>query len=209
MSYSNCSTSEFVRGFSASSGLLERLSTQPHDFITFLGVAQYFQVPLLPITWQPKLLDIGEGGHSVINQSLINTQTSFAFKRVSKKKKRGQQTDLYRSLITEVTVLSQKAVKSHNNISQLQGICWDCDDELREKSKSFEAADVDAQIWPVLVFERSQYGDLWHFAASHIGRCLTNPQRLAICIDIGVALTDMYENGEPLQMLLMTQLNVR
>ena len=54
---------------------------QSYNFIDILAVAPRMNIDFLPITWQPALDGIGEGGTAEIRQSLIELQMSFAFKR--------------------------------------------------------------------------------------------------------------------------------
>lgn len=53
------------------------------DFLRFLGIAQSLQIDFLPITWQPALDIIGQGGTVKIRQSMVILQMSFAFKRLA------------------------------------------------------------------------------------------------------------------------------
>lgn len=50
----------------------------------------------------------------------------------------------------------------------------------------------DDRIWPVLVFKKSEYGDLHHFASLIIGRKLGFQQRLKLCLDVGAAIAHMH-----------------
>lgn len=61
------------------------LDLRHHDLIEFLDLAeldlaQFHQVDILPITWQPALATLGDGRSSNASQSLLNTQISLAFK---------------------------------------------------------------------------------------------------------------------------------
>ncbi|KEY65536.1 hypothetical protein S7711_10073 [Stachybotrys chartarum IBT 7711] len=104
------------------------------NFLTFLAIAQTFQIEFLPLAWDTARGVIGTGGSSKIHQALIDINTGFAFKTYHKRKISEEQ--VFRSLIAEIT---------------LQGICWDV------------SAD-DEKPWPVLVFEKSHLGDLYEFA---------------------------------------------
>ncbi|RWA05249.1 hypothetical protein EKO27_g9853 [Xylaria grammica] len=50
------------------------------------------------------------------------------------------------------------------------------------------------KVWPVLVFEKSRYGDLFSFAHSEEGRELDIHDRLALCGQIGRAVARMHSN---------------
>lgn len=156
----------------------EQAEVSKCDFITFLAVAQKMQVDILPITWQSARGMIGKGATSTIYEALINSQTSFAFKCTSDYRKLLNTND-FQFLINEVTVLSQ--LREHPNIVELQGICWD--------------VTADDEVWPVLVFEKAQFGDLYNFLKLPVGRDLSIPERLSLCVDIGTAIIDMHSHG--------------
>ena len=154
-----------------------------YDFITFLAVVQRLRIEVLPITWQAARLPIGIGATGQVNEALISLHTSFAFKCVSERQKERVATEsIIQTLLNEIVVLGHESIQSHPNIVQLQGICWDVasDDEGNDK------------IWPVLVFEKAQYGDLYNFATLPIGKELCFAERLKICMDIGTAIWDMH-----------------
>jgi hypothetical protein len=50
-------------------------------------------------------------------------------------------------------------------------------------------------VWPVLVLEKSQYGDLYNFATLPVGRELCFAKRLKLCVDVGTAISDMHNNS--------------
>ena len=146
------------------------------DLVTFLAVTQKLQVDIFPITWNSARELIGFGLTATVHEALINSQTSFAFKRTRQHKlnrARGLQ-----ALINELAVLSQ--LREHPNTVELHGICWDV-----------RAYDV----WPVLVFEKAQFGDLSNFLKLLVGRDLFLPERLSLCVDIGTAIIYMHSNG--------------
>ena len=57
-------------------------SNKRYDILDFLGAAQSLNIDFLPITWQPALDIVGEGGTAEIRQALINVQMTFAFKHL-------------------------------------------------------------------------------------------------------------------------------
>ena len=152
-----------------------------YNFLSFLATAQALDVKILPISWNSAREEIGRGGTSMINQALANLQMSFAFKRVTDDERlERSEGEIYRSLINEMAVLSHRGIREHSNIVPLLGICWDTSDDT---------------IWPVLVFERSQFGDLFSFARTQVGRELDSNARLKLCIEIGKAVTDMHSQS--------------
>ena len=151
-----------------------------YDLITFLAVVQKVQVVIIPITWQSAPVEIARGARSTIYEAFINWQTNFALKCVSdRQKQKLLKTNSFRTLINEVTVLSQ--LRGHRNIIELKGICWD--------------VTTDDEVWPVLMFEKAPFGDLYDFLKRPVGRDLSFPERLSLCIDIGNAVIDMHSHG--------------
>jgi len=170
---------------------LEKPVDNLYDLITFLAAVQRAKVDILPITWQSARRPIGMGGTSNINKASINLETSFAFKCVSDTQKRDQdEAKILQALISEIAVLSHPSIREHPNIIELQGICWD--------------VPSDHEVWPVLVFEEAQFGDLYNFATLPVGRDLCIAERLKLCVDIGTAIIDMHFNSK----LLKTQMPI-
>lgn len=158
-------------------------STKMHcDFISFLAICQWRGLDILGITWQPALERVGRGATAHIHQSQINPQTSFAFKRVTPSTFGSDEYTLFRTLISEVLVLGHPVIRDHANIVTLVGICWDV----------ATSGDGEDAVWPVLVYEKAECGDLTQFMESEVGRSLDFDQRLRLCIDIGTALMVMY-----------------
>src|SRR5271155_2395565 len=140
------------------SALPANLTGQYADYglIAVLALAQRLRIDFIPITWQAALGSIGEGGEGRINQSLIDLQTSFAFKRF-KGDERARAP--FQNIIREMIVLSQASIREHPYIVRLEGICWDIPQDDR--------------VWPVLVFQKAHFGDLYHFCRSGAGRDLS------------------------------------
>jgi hypothetical protein len=163
-------------------------ATHPHlDFISFLAIAQKFEIDLLSVKWQPALESIGEGATAEIRQSLISLQTSFAFKRIrpstsSQEAKRRA----FQALVTEISILGLPEIRRHPNIVRIEGICWDV---LKEEEE-------DVVVWPVLVFEKSEYGDLDQFMRAAEGRATNFEDRLQLCSGIASAVAEMHFHGQ-------------
>ncbi|KAF6515568.1 hypothetical protein HZS61_004309 [Fusarium oxysporum f. sp. conglutinans] len=155
-------------------------NTKPDNFnlLSFLATVQHLQIQFLPLAWDVGRGLVGIGGTSRIHQALMDINTSFAFKTFHKRHIPEER--VFRSLTTEITVLSQPFVREHPNISQLQGISWDISPD-------------DDKPWPVLVFEKSHLGDLYHFV-QHSGKNMSLEERLGLCSDIGNAIMDMHAN---------------
>ena len=153
-----------------------------YDFLGFLGVAQSLKIDFLPITWQPALDKVGQGGTAKIRQALINIQTAFAFKHLEHSLSFEKGSRNMRALIAEVSVLGHPASRCHPNIMNIEGICWD-------------VVDGGEEVWPVLVFEKTQLGDLNSFMTSGPGRELDFNTRLDILFDVGCAVSDLHAAG--------------
>lgn len=194
--YGDYSPIDKLRLFSSSFPVPEKL-TASCNLITFLAVAQRLQIPFLPITWQPKRPLVGRGGTSQIHQALVNLQTSFVFKRVGDEEKLEElEKEILRRLINEITTLRHPTIRDHPGILELQGICWDIPPKKSQNDTEVTPprCSNNEVVFPVLVFEKSQFGDLYHFARLPIGRELGISERLKICLDIGSAITHMQSN---------------
>jgi serine/threonine protein kinase len=152
-----------------------------YDLITFLAVAQYMELDILQTTWPTRYL--AKGGTSSIIMTSVNAQTGLVFKHVSNDirivQKEISPADIFRIFINELLVLGHRGLQWHSGISRLQGICWD----LRND-----------EVWPVLVFEKSEFGDLYEFLTS-VGRNLGTTERLALCTQISRAIADLHHLG--------------
>ena len=92
------------------------------DLIAFLSIVQKFEVDYLPITWQPALGTLGEGGSGSISQSTYMTKNPLAFKRFYDS---GDSDGGFLPMMSEVLILSQPPIQNHPNIVDLQGITWE------------------------------------------------------------------------------------
>ena len=156
-----------------------------YDFLTFLGIAQHLHIDFLPISWDTDA-NIGEGGTAKITQSSINLELAFAFKRlasVRSARSEAETTAIYEALVAEISVLGHKSVRGHPNINRLQGICWDIEPETE-------------RVWPVLVFEKTQHGDLEKFMELGAGARFDLKNRLKLCAEIASAVSHLHMNGE-------------
>lgn len=157
----------------------------PYDLITFLGIAQHLNIDFLPISWDTGA-NIGEGGTARISQSSISLGSAFAFKRLASVhsiRSEAQKTPIYQALVAEIVVLGHKSIRGHPNINRLQGICWDIEPESE-------------RVWPVLVFEKTQHGDLKKFMELGAGAGLDLKNRLKLCAEIATAASHLHMNGE-------------
>ncbi len=172
-----------------------------YDFITFLETCQNLEIDVLDITWQPALDALGVGGQSEVRQSSVNLAMSFAFNRVKPEKgeeERGEkEEEIYRALVSQVSILRYPEIRNHPNIIHLIGVCWDIRTPVQENDHHPEATKAPwLKVWPVLVFEKTKHGDLNCFMRSDCGRNLGFTGRLKLCIDIAVGIRDLHKNRE-------------
>jgi len=170
---------------SHSDGMFTRYSTSTdrtnnlqYDLIAFLSVVQKCDVDFLPITWQPALGILGNGGSGTISQSTFTTDMPLAFKRFHLDKDSNMD---FLPLISEVLILSQPPIQEHPNIVNLEGVCWEIK-PLTEKAV------------PVLVFQKASC-NLQQFMNMSEGKNMSIDDRLKICADIGSAIMTLHAYG--------------
>lgn len=170
----------------------------PCNLITFLAAVQKLRIPFLPVTWQTKEAVVGAGGTSRINQALFDRDRSMVFKHVAEKDKLDEPVEaIYRRLINEVMVLYHHAIRDHSNILGPLGICWDISTRKKQtNSRAVPNVVNKYEVWPVLVFEKSSFGDLYQFSSSQDARDMDVIDRLKVCLDIGAAISHMQSNRE-------------
>ncbi len=154
-----------------------------NDFISLLAVAQYYEIDFVSLAWLQGRGQLGIGGTSVIWQS-----SDFAFKRMrfadtSGPDSEGQEKG-FNALVSEISILSHPLIRYHQNIVKLEGISW----EIHNKSH---------KVWPVLVLEKAQLGDLKSFMSSEQGRLTTMRDRLELCTDVASAIIALHSNCKP------------
>ena len=165
----------------------------PHnDCISFLAIAQYYEIDFVSVTWETGRGKAGSGATSEIWQSGASRNVDFAFKRM--KLAEGSSADneekAYNALVSEISILRHPLIQHHQNIVNVEGICW-------------EVPLNGEKVWPVLLLEKAQLGDLDSFMLSAEGRAMTMRERLGICNDVANAIIALHSNG----MHLLVDLN--
>lgn len=180
----------FGRGNVGAASIGSQDESRPLDLITFLAIAQSAEIDFVPITWPRGLPEIGIGATAKVRESFINLQKSLAFKivegaewieRIDASQKPAEIKTRFEELISEIDVLTHPAVREHPNIIQLLGTCWDILPSGR--------------VWPVLLFEKAPFGDLWSFTATEAGRKMGIKTRIKLCSDIATAIRDLHQNS--------------
>lgn len=170
----------------SSSGAVARESVRDENytFLSFLEAVQRLSIDILPIAWQPTLGSIGLGGTAAVRQALVNADTSFAFKCVKQLDlAEWGETRVFKALTSEILVLGYASIRRHPNIITLEGVCLPV---------SLEGE----KIWPVLVFEKTEFGDLSSFLKTPAGKMLTWKDRVKLCSDIASAVITIHSNRE-------------
>ncbi|KAK3374187.1 kinase-like domain-containing protein [Lasiosphaeria ovina] len=157
------------------------------NLIRFLQVAQVLGVPLLPLAWDPALESVGrEGSTAHINQSTLNAEFTFAFKRFKPHTTRNDVSEgefrqmQYDAAIAEMTVLSHRTIRRHPNIVTFVGA-------------GFEMSPVSDEVWPVLVSTKADLGDLYTFLSTRTP--LHVESLVAICKEIASGIQVMHHCG--------------
>ena len=148
------------------------------DLIAFLSIVQKCDVEYLPMTWQPALGTLGEGGSGTISQSTYLAGRPLAFKRFHHSEDSDGD---FLPLMSEVLILSQPPIQNHPNIVDLENICW----EIKPTTE---------KAVPVLVFRRASW-DLRQFMNVREGMDMVFEDRLKICADIGSAVMALHAYG--------------
>ncbi|KAH7198915.1 uncharacterized protein B0J16DRAFT_367919 [Fusarium flagelliforme] len=178
MSYTSASFSTFISS-DVQVSTPKAGSNDESNLLAFLATVQALKIHFVPIFWDGGRPTIGSGATSMVHESFVNRNTSFAFKRVNRNK---SERHIYDALICEIVILSVPCIEKSANIGRLLGVCWDISSR-------------DNIPWPVLIFEKSRHGDLRTFLDSNVGRELTFPKRLRLCLDIGKGISILHQSG--------------
>ena len=157
-----------------------------HGLLSFIGIAGALQTDFLDITWQPALDKLGRGGTAEVLQSLVDADTSFAFKRSVVVKWAGNsitESQIFKMAMAEVLVLGHNLLRLHPNIVNFHGICWEFD------SGSEKA-------YPVLVFEKAQLGNLQIFMETQEGKGINLEQKMSLCADVAEGTLALHRYGD-------------
>lgn len=162
----------------------DKRTSKYEDFLTFLGIAQHLNIDMIPITWLPAMDVIGRGATAEIRENIATLQIRLAFKRLNLERLSEGERSI-KPLIAEMSILGQPSIREHPNILTLEGVCWDV-------AKG-------GDVWPVLVFQKSEHGDLAKFMVRAPGKDLCAEDRLRLCADIAAAVMTMHSNGKVTQ----------
>jgi serine/threonine protein kinase len=188
-------SSEEIRRSSNTTRSDQQIRRIPFDLIDFLESVQRLRFEYLPIQWQAAQEGFDLGGTSRLDQLPLDIETTFAFKRVGDDDKHDKpQAEIFEALTNEVEILGHPLLRTHPHIVEIQGVTWDVL-PLRPKQEDEVLNDCSYSLWPVLVFERSYYGNMFAFLRTAKGRELDTTQRLTFCVDIATAITHLHVNS--------------
>ncbi len=140
--------------------------------------------------WYPAL-QVGRGGFAVLNESPVNKEFSFVFKRsVDIEFRADGNPKSLRSAMTELAILTHHNVRRHDHVVDLYGICWEVNPE-------------ENRILPVLVLERARLGDLFHLRNTQEGNNMSIETKLSLCRQIAEGLAMLHASGELYPILLV------
>ncbi|RFU74987.1 serine threonine kinase [Trichoderma arundinaceum] len=177
----NVESSATVATNDVKSQVAKTANDSPYNLLSLLATAQEKEVDFLPITWDEATAD--RGGQASISQSFFNEKLSYVFKRLHRNfKYPAEEIIALRAVISEVIILGHPEIRGHPNVVRLVGVCFEIDRQTKIP-------------WPVLVFQKAEYGDLKKFMDSPRGRELGLRERLDLCVDIAAAITLMHREG--------------
>lgn len=145
------------------------------NLISFLSVAQRLEVNLIPFLWNA--LDVGRGATAQVSHSALDMEIEYAFKRTSKLFAKDPE-EAFRAIMTEILVLANPSVRNHQNIVNIEGVCWEFDD--------------DKNLLPVLVLPKAQKGNLTQHLLLLEESENTFGSRQKLCLDIGKAIASLH-----------------
>lgn len=181
------------------------------NLYSLLAIAQRNRLDFMPIQWETgdsALLGLGATGR--VDQACIDIRTSLAFKRFKRRrppavhsaersgddedddhelkgkvKDNNEDSELFLAWSMEIAVLRSPTIAGHPGIIDLEGLAWDI--HPGESGKS-------ASVLPALVYKKADLGTLLMFLETRASR-LTLAEKLAICLDMSIALATVHSCG--------------
>ena len=161
-------------------------TTSGHNFLTFLAVTQFYNVDIIPITWQFALESAASSGTAKIYESCLDVKRNFVFKRTRitdsihhDEPDACDDDQTYNALVSEVSIACHPLLRNHPNIIKMKGISW-------------ETTETGDGVWPVIVLDKATFGDLEYFMNSEEGKNLSVEKRLCLCADVASAIRALH-----------------
>lgn len=167
--------------FSGADSLSSPTTIKGHNFLTFLATAQYYKVDFVPLSWDFPLDSAASSGTAKIFEWTLDVNQSFVFKR-TKIIGRNHEDTIYNAFVAELSILCHPTIRNHPHIEKLIGISW----EISTKENA---------VWPVLVLEKAQLGDLHHFMTTEMAKTLSVMEKLSLCLDVATAVVTLHHCG--------------
>lgn len=159
------------------------LNSSHYDFISFLSIAQDLDVEFSPQSWEPGRNLLGVGASGRIHESRLSIDISLAFKRAKAFGFQGNaEKEFFRAWIMEAIILRHPVIRHHPNVIDLSAISWEIEPST-------------GQVLPVLVFRKSQHGDLSTFLAFENEKA-SFQVKIQLCLDIASAMLSLHSCGE-------------
>ncbi|KAI1428792.1 hypothetical protein F5Y12DRAFT_632003 [Xylaria sp. FL1777] len=155
------------------------------DLISFLAVAQHYNIDILPNTWQPARGDLGIGGEAYVRQSYVKSDLHLAFRALrvfynefadlSNEERISQ---AFNGMMTEITILSQPLVYESPNVIRLSSISWNVEPD---------------SVWPVLVYAKGT--PIRQYLLESCEKPLDLKEKLRICSGICAGVSALHNSG--------------
>jgi len=169
-----------------------------YNILTCLACAQQRDIDLVGLSPFEAQGQLGQGGQSTVMQTRASVDTVLAFKKPNSKgvgswlstrslTKRIE--NVYRDVATEIMALSEPGIRDHPNIIQLQAISWEVQNIRTWTFKKVP------RVWPVLLMERADHGDLQDYLATKEGRELNFEDKIEFCHGIASAIAAAHSKG--------------
>ncbi|KAI0855302.1 hypothetical protein F4860DRAFT_40163 [Xylaria cubensis] len=155
------------------------------NLISFLAVAQHYNIDILPNTWQPARGDLGIGGEAYIRQSYVKSDLQLAFRAL--RVFYNEYADLpieqrisqaFNGMMTEMSILSQPLVQKSPNVINLLSISWNVEPD---------------SVWPVLVYAKGT--PIRQYLLESCEKPLDLKEKLSICSGICAGVSALHNSG--------------
>ena len=170
---------------SAGSEVATETPKKTNSLLTFFAIVQHYEIDLVPYMYEMEVLLAGSGATSNIRQKHLSKEAGLVFKVIRIRDACGidDKEATYNALISEISVLAHESLRHHPGIVKIECV-------------SFEVVEDDTQVWPVLVLQKAQYGNLDQFMRTEHGRKTTLKDRMEFCIQIASAVLALHTHGK-------------
>ncbi|RTE78465.1 hypothetical protein BHE90_007067 [Fusarium euwallaceae] len=169
-----------------------------YNLLTCLACAQARNIDIIAISPLEAQGELGRGGQAVVGQTRVSVDAVLAFKRpnsegigtvFSTESTLRRVENVYRDVATEMLALSEPGIRGHAHIIQLQGICW----EVHKIRTWFFGRKL--RVWPILVMEKAELGDLQCYMATEQGQQLSTSDKMSLCQGLASAIATAHSKG--------------